>query len=201
MSTYFLVCFISQILLSVVLLFCLNMLLLRLSIIENQISGLGKQVDHELTKLLRRILIDNDISSELGNQGLDTPMRKPFYEPASEQINTFLALIRLISTLPREDVDNQLKRISALFLLQFKMGLDPEIFTKSVSQIISGLKNQSYHGAKIVEVRIPAAGDTIDLEWMSPCSVPAGYRVRAALGIALVGNAGKLITKANVVGK
>jgi hypothetical protein len=179
---------------------------MRLVVIENQIAGLqsdsGKQfADHELVKLLRWILVDGDLSSELGNCGLDTLMRKPFYEPANEQTNTFLSLVHLIFSLPREGVDDQLKRISALFLLQVKLGLDAEIFTRSISQIISRLKNQSYHGAKISEVRIPVEGDTIDLNWMFPCSVPSGFRVRSSLGVALFDESGKLITKANIIGK
>ncbi|MDR1479768.1 MAG: hypothetical protein LBJ00_12615 [Planctomycetaceae bacterium] len=94
-----------------------------------------------------------------------------------------------------------MKRISALFLLQFKLELDAEIFTKSVFQVVAKLKNQSYHGVRIAEIRIPTVGTTIDLGWMFPCSAPAGFRVRAPLGVALFDESGKLIAKANVIGK
>ncbi|MDR2169471.1 MAG: hypothetical protein LBP59_04945 [Planctomycetaceae bacterium] len=206
MTTFFLICFVLIFLLILALLFCFNLLLLRLGVIDDQIVNLrsesgGQFTDQELVKLLRRILVDADLSSELGNRGLETPLRKPLYEPANEQTNTFLALVRLISNLPREGVDDQLKRIAALFLLQFKLGLDAEIFMRSISQIISRLKNQSYHGAKIAEIRTPLIGDAIDLSWMFPCSVPAGFRVKSPLGVGLFDETGKLIAKANVIGK
>jgi hypothetical protein len=76
-------------------------LLLRLGVIDEQINSLrlvsgGQIADQELFNFLRRILVDRDLSSELGNHGLDTPIHKPLYEPVSEQVNTFSALVRLI---------------------------------------------------------------------------------------------------------
>jgi hypothetical protein len=120
-------------------------LLLRLGVIDEQMNSLrlvscSQIADQELFNFLRRILVDRDLSSELGNHGLDTPIHKPLYEPANEQVNTFSALVRLIFSLPREGVDDQLKRISALFLLQFKLELDAETFTKSVFQVVAKLK-------------------------------------------------------------
>ncbi|MDR1925570.1 MAG: hypothetical protein LBQ66_14450 [Planctomycetaceae bacterium] len=191
-----------------VFLFGINLLLLRMSVIESQLMSLRedvslRSVDRVLVEMLRHSLIDFDISSVLGNRGLDTSIRKPFYEPADAKTNTYMALLRLIfSPSYNDDVEAELTRISVLYLLQFKLGLDENIFfAKSLMQLVNSLKDRTYFGVRVVEVRIPVVGDSINLDWMSPRSDPAGFRVKTTLGVAIFDENKKVIVKAPVLGK